>query len=342
MRIMVTGSSGFIARFLIPELAIKGHEIVGIDKRQGPAFGDYFRFVLGNILDDRAVNTAMQRIELIVHLAAEHKDFGVSETLYHKVNVDGTSNLLRFAAQAGVREFVFFSSVAVYGERLIPTHEDLVPAPESAYGKTKLLAEEKIQEWASADHGRRAVIVRPTVIFGPHNYANMYRLIRSISKRRYIGVGGGNNTKSVGYVENVVAATLFLIARMKTGIEIYNYADSPHLTTRELVRCIADNLQVGVSLLNISKPVALAFARPLDLIAKTTGLDLPLTAKRIDKFTSSTHHLADKVRAIGYEAPYSIESGIGKTVAWYRESQARPVPRRKDGRNGDHSATEQA
>jgi len=327
MRILVTGSSGFIARFLIPELAAKGHEIVGIDNRHRAAFGDYFHFVLGNILDDRAVNTAMQRIDFVVHLAAEHKDFGVSETLYHQVNVDGTANLLRCATQSDVRKFVFFSSVAVYGERLIPTHEELIPAPETPYGRTKLLAEQRIQEWASADDGRKAVIVRPTVIFGPHNYANMYRLIMSISKRRYIGVGSGSNTKSIGYVENVIAATLFLIDRMKAGIEIYNYADSPHLTTRDLVRCIADNLQVGVPLLQIPKPVALAFALPLDLIAKTTGLDLPLTARRIDKFTNSTHHLADKIRAVGYEAPYSLENGIGKTVAWYRESQGEPAAR---------------
>ncbi len=317
MRVLVTGSSGFIARFLMPRLAAGGHELVGIDKRVDNASGDYFRFVHADILNESAVSHAMQDIDLVVHLAAEHKDFGVAESLYHEVNVDGTDNLLRSAARSGVSKFVFFSSVAVYGNSSAPTHEEQTPAPDLPYGKTKLLAERRIEKWATEDGRRQVVIVRPTVVFGPWNYANMYRLIDSVAKRRYIRVGDGRNTKSVGYVENVAEATLFLIDRMKAGIELFNYADSPHLTTGELVQCIAANLQVNVPFFRIPKSMALASAFPFDVLAKATGKDLPLTAKRIEKFTSPTHHLAEKIRAIGYEPPYSIEDGIEKTVAWY-------------------------
>jgi nucleoside-diphosphate-sugar epimerase len=333
MRILVTGSSGFIARFLIPGLAARGHEVVGIDTRAGADFGDHFRFIHANILDEDAVNRAMQQVDLVVHLAAEHKDFGVAESLYHQVNVDGTDNLLRSAARSGVGKFVFFSSVAVYGESPVPTHEEQSPAPDSPYGKTKLLAERRIEEWGREDAGRQVVIVRPTVIFGPWNYANMYRLIESVAKRRYIGVGDGRNIKSVGYVENVTAATLFLVDRLKPGLELYNYADAPHLSTGELVRCIAHSLKVSVPFVRIPKPLALACAFPFDVVAKATGADLPLTAKRIDKFTSPTHHLAGKIRAIGYEPPYSLEEGIRKTVAWYVDSQRKVGA----GRTGDDS-----
>jgi GlcNAc-P-P-Und epimerase len=317
MRILVTGSSGFIARFLIPELAAKGHQTVGLDTRVGPEFGDSFRFVQGNILDSDAVTAAMQRVDLVVHLAAEHKDFGVSERLYHQVNVDGTDHLLRCATGHGIHRFVFLSSVAVYGESLIPTHEALDPAPGLPYGRTKLLAEKRIEEWAKEDTAREAVILRPTVVFGPWNYANMYRLIESVAKRRYLGVGDGRNIKSVAYVENVTAAALFLIDRMQAGVQVFNYADSPHLSTRELVNSIADHLQVGVPFVRIPKAMALAAAFPFDLLAKATGADLPLTAKRIDKFTNPTHHLAEKIRGSGYEAPFGLEDGIRRTVAWY-------------------------
>jgi nucleoside-diphosphate-sugar epimerase len=323
MRILVTGSSGFIARFLIPGLAAKGHEIVGIDSRAGPEFGDYFRLIRANILDDRAVDQAMPRVDLVVHLAAEHKDFGVPERLYHQVNVDGTDNLLRCATRHNVRKFVFLSSVAVYGESLVPTHEELAPAPELPYGRTKLLAEKRIEEWVKTDNDREVVIVRPTMVFGPWNYANMYRLIESVAKRRYIGVGDGRNIKSVGYVENVAAAALFLIDRMKAGVQVYNYADSPHLSTRELVRCIAANLHISVPFLRIPKSMALACALPFDVLAKATGKDLPLTANRIDKFTRPTHHLAEKLRTAGYEPPYGLVKGIQKTVAWYLDMASR-------------------
>ncbi|HEY6927051.1 MAG TPA: NAD-dependent epimerase/dehydratase family protein [Steroidobacteraceae bacterium] len=331
MRILVTGSSGFIARFLIPELAATGHEVVGIDTRTGPEYGDFFSFVRANILDDDAVDRAMQQVDLVVHLAAEHKDFGVSETLYHQVNVDGTDALLRGAANCGVRKFVFFSSVAVYGDSLTPTHEELTPAPDSPYGKTKLLAERRVEEWVKSDRAREVVIVRPTVVFGPWNYANMYRLVDAVAKRRYISVGNGKNIKSVGYVENVTGATLFLIDRMKPGIQLYNYADSPHLSTRELVRSIAATLQVSVPFIRIPKAMALAAVFPFDLVARATGTDLPLTAKRIDKFTRPTHHLAERIRAVGYEPPYRLEEGIRKTVAWYMQVSGERRQDRLDG-----------
>jgi len=317
MRVLVTGSSGFIARFLIPGLTARGHEVVGIDTRAGSDFGPQFRFIEASITDDGAVDRAMQHVDLIVHLAAEHKDFGVTERLYQQVNVEGTESLLRAAAHRGVHKFIFFSSVAVYGDSAVPTHEGLAPAPVSPYGRTKLLAEKRVEDWLRSESGREVVIVRPTVIFGPWNYANMYRLIDSLARRRYIGVGSGGNVKSIGYVENVADATLFLIERMKAGIELFNYADSPHLTTRELVRCIATDLRVSVPVVHIPKPLALAAALPFDVLARATGKDLPLTASRIDKFTRPTHHLAEKIRAIGYHPRFALRDGIRQTVAWY-------------------------
>lgn len=317
MSTLVTGSSGFIARFLIPALAAKEHVVTGIDKRIGPAFGGCFRFVHGDILDDSAVERALPEVDLIIHLAAEHKDFGVPESLYYKVNVDGTERLLQHASRHQIRNFLFFSSVAVYGDSAVPTHEALVPTPASPYGKSKFIAEQRVQAWAAENPGRKAVIVRPTVIFGPHNYANMYRLIQSVARRRYVGVGNGLNVKSIGYVENVAAAALFLKERMEPGIEIYNYADSPHMTTRDLVASMAKCLRVRVPSLRIPKSLAVTCALPLDVVAKVTKRDFPLTAKRIAKFTESTHHQADRILGAGFAPPYSLEAGIQKTIEWY-------------------------
>ena len=112
MNILVTGSSGFVARFLIPAIASLGHTITGIDKKEGDApFGSYFKFIHGNILDKAKVDQAMQDIDMIIHLAAEHQDFGVSPALYHEVNVKGMEILLEFAGKHSVDRFIFYSSV---------------------------------------------------------------------------------------------------------------------------------------------------------------------------------------------------------------------------------------
>lgn len=321
MRILVTGSSGFIGRFLIPELTAKGHEVVGLDVCVGPEFGAGFRFSRGNVLDVDVVGRSMEGIDLVIHLAAEHKDFGVPDGLYHEVNVEGTKNLLRCATERAVGKFVFFSSVAVYGNSPVPTHEGLKCSPELPYGRTKLLAEHAVEEWAQTDRRRSVVMIRPTVVFGPFNRANMFRLIEAVAGRRYIGVGDGRNIKSLAYVENLTSAAAFLLDRMRPGVDTFNYADSPHLTTRELVQCIAGALGVRVPSVRIPKSVALTCTLPFDAIAKVTGKDLPLTAKRIRKFTDATHHLAERIREQGYKATFTLEEGIRMTVAWYLEQQ---------------------
>jgi nucleoside-diphosphate-sugar epimerase len=322
MRILATGSSGFIARFLIPQLLSMGHEVIGVDIRLGPQFGDGFHFIQGNILDPDILNGSMGPIDLVIHLAAEHKDFGVPDSLYHKVNVDGTVNLLRCATRCAVRKFLLFSSVAVYGTTSVPTYEGLMPSPDLPYGASKLLAERAVLEWTQVGGNRASIIIRPTVVFGPFNYANMYRLIQAVAKRRYITVGDGRNIKSVAYVENLTSATVFLIDRMKAGVDTFNYSDTPHFTTNELVRCIAGQLGLRVPLVRIPKALALTCALPFDALAKATGRDLPLTAKRIEKFTLATHHLAEKIRDQGYNQPYALEEGIHKTIEWYLQRSA--------------------
>jgi nucleoside-diphosphate-sugar epimerase len=90
------------------------------------------------------------------------------------------------------------------------------------------------------------------------------------------------------------------------------------MTTLELVGNIARNLGVGVPSLRIPKSMALACAFPFDIVARVTGADLPLTAKRIDKFTSPTHHDASRILDAGFRPPCSLEEGISRTVSWYK------------------------
>lgn len=324
MRILVTGSSGFIARFLIPALASNGHSVVGMDKRlPEAAFGDYFTFVHGNILDERKVMEAARGIDMIIHLAAEHQDFGVPEKLYYDVNVGGTKTLLKHAGLANIENFIFYSSVAVYGANTVPSHEDMPPCPSTPYGRSKLMAEEEVLQWSSAKKGRKTLVIRPAVIFGPYNYANMYRLISSIARRTYLKVGDGTNIKSVGYVENIVAATLFLLERLRPGFDVYNYADSPHLKSHEMASIIAGELDVRLPGIMLPKNLALALCLPFDLLARITRINLPITSARIKKFTTPTHHLADKIIRTGFTPPFKLQEGLKKMVNWYKVSESK-------------------
>src|SRR6185295_6727588 len=184
------------------------------------------------------LSQAMEGADTVINLAAKHHDFGVSRREFFLINEDGTRCILEAMRQKRVKRFIFFSSVAVYGDVQECSHEGLPTNPSNDYGESKLAAEKLIEQWVREDAARAVVIIRPTVVFGPSNYANMYKLIDTIYKGRYVPVGKGDNIKSTCYVENLVDVTLFLMDRMAPGVAVYNYSDYDHLTSKQIVDII--------------------------------------------------------------------------------------------------------
>lgn len=314
--ILVTGNVGFIGRYLTNALAKKGFEVQGIDIRPLRDSEDIVSHVQGNILDKDSVRKAMQGTDCVIHLAAEHKDFGIDKDQYYRVNVDGTRMLLQTASEMKIKRFVFFSSVAVYGASQ-PSSDDTPPNPNNDYGASKLKTEEAIRAWAREDPAREVVILRPTVVFGPRNRANIFRLVRQVCDKRFIWVGRGENIKSVAYVENLVDATIMLLNTMEPGILTLNYSDRPQLPTKEIVNIIAQKAGVTVPGRRIPLPLALSIARVFDLLGMITSRDFPITSARIRKFNTPTCHNAAKIFAIGFQPRFSIEEGFEKNVRWY-------------------------
>lgn len=317
LKLLVTGCSGFIGGHLIPRLADRGHAIVGLDIRACKHdFGDFFEFVQADINDTATVEQAMSGVDGVIHLAAEHTDFGVTEDEFHNVNVEGTKSLLAAATRHDIDHFVFYSSVAVYGDKQEATHESASPSPASPYGRSKLAAEHEVQAWCEAGE-RRALVVRPAVIHGPNNYANMFRLLTQIASRRYVHVGDGSNVKSIGYVENLADATIYLMTRQEVGMAIYNYADEPHLTSRQIADTLAEALGLDLPRIAIPRGLAMATALPLDLFAKLTGYDVPVTAYRIRKLTTTTRYPAKKLLDAGFSPAFSATEGLRRTATWF-------------------------
>ena len=314
--ILVTGNVGFIGRYLTKALAEKGFKVRGIDLRPLRESHDVVSHVQGNILDQVSVRKAMEGADSIIHLAAAHRDFGIDRDEYYRVNVDGTKMLLQTATEMKIKRFVFYSSVSVYGASQ-PSSDDTAPNPNNDYGASKLKAEEAIRAWAQEGPAREVIILRPTVVFGPRNRANIFKLVRQVCDRRFIWVGNGENIKSVAYVENVVDATIMLLNTMAPGVLTLNYSDRPQRTTKEIVAIIAQKAGISVPRRRIPISVALQALRILDLIGNITRRDLPITSARILKFNTPTCHNAEKIFALGFQPRFSIEEGFEKNVGWY-------------------------
>lgn len=315
-RIFFTGASGFIGYHFHMALDDTNNNLItNLDLRK-PTFDYGSHYIKGDIRSEEDVEKAIlfSKPDVIISLAAEHKDFGLTKEAYFKTNEYGTKVLCEAATKYGINKIVFFSSVAVYGANKNPSTEDMPPNPNLPYGESKLAGEKVLIKWASNDPSRSVLIIRPTVVYGERNVANMFRLINQIKAGRYFHIGKGDNIKSIAYVKNIVDGTLYLMKRMESGVTIYNYADRQQLTSREIASNIAHSLG--------KKPIALPYwlvysmGIPFDLLIKITGKDLPISTTRIKKFCTQTYHKAEKILETGFNPKYSTSEGLKNMIEW--------------------------
>lgn len=316
MRILLTGGSGFIGSHFHNYLV--NQDVINIDLSE-PSFVYKSVYSRGDIRKVGDVRKAIDgnEIDVIISLAAKHHDFGIGHDEYFDTNEGGTKVLCEIASEHRIKKIIFYSSVAVYGLRDHVSTESMDPKPDSPYGSSKLAGEGILQAWAAEDSTRHVVIIRPTVVYGQGNVANMYNLIKQIDSGLYFHLGKGDNIKSIAYVENLVKATLFLKERMKPGVSIYNYADEPHLTSRVIGDVIAAALGKKIHL-SIPKWLGIMTGWPFDLAIKLTGKNLPISSSRIKKLGVNTHHSSKKLFEEGFEPEFSTIDGLLKMVTWYK------------------------
>lgn len=319
--ILLTGGSGFIGGHF--HNAIPQDQIINLDLNK-PSFDYKSTFVQGDIRIKADIERAIagKKIDLILSLAAKHHDFGIGHDEYFDTNEDATKIICEVATENNIKDIIFFSSVAVYGIRPEVSTEDMAPAPDGPYGASKLAGEKVLESWAAADPSRRVLIIRPTLVFGANNMANMRNLIRQIDSGLYFHLGKADNVKSIAYVENIVAATLFLRENMKPGISIYNYADEPQLTTRQIGETIAAALKRKIRI-TVPTSLGIMMGLPFDLVIKLTGKNLPISTARIKKLGTQTYHSAKKLFSEGFKPRFTTTDGLTKMVQWYKEHSAK-------------------
>ena len=297
-RVLVVGGSGFIGTRLVSELISKGDQVKIFDKVLSSSFPELC--LVGDIRDPQAVDMAVKDIDVVYHLAAEHRDDVRPTSLYYDVNVQGTANLVSACSKNGVLHMIFTSSVAVYGLNAgVPSEENL-PDPFKDYGKSKLEAEHVLRQWADENKERSLVIVRPTVVFGERNRGNVYNLVNQITSGRFMMVGQGTNKKSMAYIGNIVSFLIYMGTSAEPGTSVFNYSDKPDISMNEFVGMIRQHMgkPAGISL-RIPYFVGLAGGLCFDLLSKITGRTFPVSLVRVRKFCADTTITVEKLQKQG-------------------------------------------
>jgi nucleoside-diphosphate-sugar epimerase len=313
MNIYIVGGSGFIGTRLALRLARSlQHSFCIFDKVASNVFP-----LQSKVGDVRSKNDLLLDnifMDVIINLAAEHRDNVLPLSLYDEVNVDGARNICDLAREKGVNKIIFTSSVAVYGFAQIGTNESGLIAPFNDYGRTKWEAEQVYKQWHAEDpRNRTLVIIRPTVVFGERNRGNVFNLFRQIASGKFLMIGNGLNRKSMAYVENV-AAFLEHSLEFKSGLHIYNYIDKPDLTMNSLVAYV--NKLFGRSpeiKFRLPSSIGLLIGVSFDLLAKITFKKFPISAIRVKKFCANSVY-ESAIETTNFIPPVPLMEAIKKTV----------------------------
>lgn len=309
-KITLIGGSGFVGTNLCRHFIKNQQDFEIIDLKLSNQFPSKCK--TGDIRDIQFLRDNITG-DLIIHLAAVHRDDIRDISEYQTTNVDGTENIASVCSEKGINKIVFTSSVAVYGFAKPGTDETGEINPFNEYGRTKFDAEEKLRDWCARDKNS-LIIVRPTVIFGEGNRGNVFNLFNQINSGKFLMVGKGKNKKSMAYIDNLIA---FLDVCAHTDIKygIYNYVDTPDLSMNDLVSLVRLKLK-GKHNVGLRLPLWLGILLGYiaDIISFFAQKNLPISSIRIKKFVSSTEFMSKKNTLDDFKEPFQLCDGINRTL----------------------------
>lgn len=302
-KIMLTGANGFVGSALMAAIASDQDIRLVTAVRKGRESPE--RVAVGNIDENTDFSEALAEVDVVIHAAARAHIMRdeVNDPLaeYRKVNVEGTLNLARQAVAAGVRRFVFLSSIKVNGEATAvgsPFQADDVPAPEDAYGVSKLEAEQGLMLLA-AESGMEIVTIRPPLVYGPGVKGNFASMIKLVDKGIPLPLGAIHNERSLVGVDNLVDLIIRCIDHPAAANQVFLAGDGEDLSTTELLRGVGRAMGKPARLIPVPAGMLQLGAT---LLGKKAMAQRLLGSLQVD--ISKTCELLD------WKPPYTVEEGL--------------------------------
>jgi nucleoside-diphosphate-sugar epimerase len=305
MNVLLTGANGFLGSRLAVTLNSTPYVRLTAAVRRSVQLSAMNVVEVQSLDANTDWSDAVTDQQVVIHAAARAhimKDEVVDPLVeYRQTNVDGTLNLARQAAVAGVRRFIFISSIKVNGERTYigkPYTAEDIPAPEDAYGISKYEAEQGLLQIAS-DTELEVVIIRPPLVYGPGVKGNFFSMMRVVKKGFPLPLGATNNKRSFVALDNLVDLIITCINHPAAANQVFLAGDGESLSTTELLRGVAKAAGVSSRLIPVPAAVLMFGA---SLLGKKAIAQRLLGSLQVD--ISKARDL------LGWTPPISVEEGL--------------------------------
>jgi UDP-glucose 4-epimerase len=302
--VLLTGASGFVGRHVAPILQDNGWVVRRALRKPSQNADDILIPSIDAATDWRE---ALTDVEAVVHLAARaHRpNDDPAVDLYRPVNTDGTLQLARCAAQAGISQFVYVSSILVNGgttDGRVPFHEDDIPQPRGVYGKSKADAESGLQAIAHA-HDMRVTVIRPPLVYGSGARGNFRLLVRTVQLGVPLPFASVRNCRAFLAVDNLSSFIVDRLSHANERFDIFLVADQEQISTPELIGRIARAAGTTPRLF------------PLPTFVLSALFRVGRHAEAYDSVVGSMELDISKALSTGWRPPISLDEGLRLAIS---------------------------
>lgn len=311
---MITGATGFVGRALLGQLSSSGFHVTAATRNEVYVAPSIQSIPVGDIGPNTDWSAALKGVGIVIHLAARvhqmrdsHPD---SLAAYRTVNAEGTKQLALQAAMTGVRQFIFLSSVKVYGESSEPGRPFRLNSelrPVDGYGQSKMEAEAALREIEQAT-GMKVTVIRSPLVYGPGVAANFGEMIRWISSGWPLPLGGlTENVRSFVALDNLVNLLITCIDNPKAAGQTFLVSDGQDLSTADLVLSLASAMGRSPNLFAVPLWILKRIAH---MAGRTSAFDRLTTSLQVD--------ISHTVDQLSWTPVVSQEQALARTVAAHR------------------------